>query len=272
MATRIYCSSILSRKINLLHLRPARRDILQFFNLAHETQFRAFLFQQWTLKPLVYINSYESTQMEMTIASPDGEETIIDFNSEASCEDCENSSDDSGGMQSISNTEIDIDEEAVEELHIHGGEVETEASEYSTEAGRTSREFQLASVSGVPEIKVVWRKKCRRVLGRKICVNVPHTMTRRSNYKAFVKISTGRIDNRDVEQALKDCALRAARVAGVAGALAALVSGGAGLATVKSTFISEFKSCLRAKAGEFARVASDVRINLFTKKTTGNWR
>ena len=181
--------------------------------------------------------------------------------------------DSNGGIVSVSNFAPAEYEEIVDESHLYdeGYETDSDFSE-STEARRTSRTFQLASVRGVPEIKVEWRKKCRRILGRRVCFKVPRTWKRNSNYTAMVKVSTGRIDNRDVERALKDCVLQAGRKAGVAGALAAFVSGGAGLGVVKQVFVSELKKCLRSKANEFVRIASDIRVELFTKKTTGPWR
>lgn len=140
-------------------------------------------------------------------------------------------------------------------------------------AARTERVFELASIDGVPEVKTVMEKQCKHVLGKPICIKVPVIYRRTSKLTAYVRISSGLIKNDQVWSAVRGCVSEAAVSAGIAGILASYATSGAGgLAAAKATFTATLVGCLRSKGKEFARIATDLRLDLFTKQEHGDWK
>lgn len=145
--------------------------------------------------------------------------------------------------------------------------------EFATlEAARTHRDFKLASVSGVPEVKTVMEKQCVKILGKKVCTRVPVLYRRTSRLTAYARISSGRITNDQVWNSVRSCVVSAAASAGIAAILASSASGPGGIAAAKATFTAALVGCLSAKGEEFAKIASDIRVDLFTTQEHGDWK
>lgn len=153
---------------------------------------------------------------------------------------------------------------------IYEGQIEEESE---LESSRTQyRDFPLGSVSGVPEVKVEFVRVCKRVMGNKICWNEPRHRTRSASYKAYARVSIGKVTNQMVWDAVQRCVQRAAVTAGIAGILATYATGGGGIAAAQGTFYLSVTECLKARGGEFAKIATDLRLSLYTTKESGPWR
>lgn len=141
------------------------------------------------------------------------------------------------------------------------------------EAGRTYRDFLLASAKGVPEFKTVMERQCRGSGWRRFCWPMIVMYSRSADYKVYARVSTGKITNDMVWDTVRGCVMEAAVSAGIAGILASNISLGAGgLAAAKGAFSLTLQRCLSAKGGEFVRIARDIRLSLFTEKTSGSWK
>ena len=140
------------------------------------------------------------------------------------------------------------------------------------EAARTHRDFKLASVSGIPEMKTVMKRQCTNTPVGRVCVRVPVISHRTSQLVAYARISSGRITKDAVWNSVRGCVVGAAVSAGIGGILASTVSGPGGIAAAQATFTASLVGCLSAKGDEFAKIASDIRVNLFTEQEHGPWK
>ncbi|MFT3974424.1 MAG: hypothetical protein QM699_13530 [Amaricoccus sp.] len=102
--------------------------------------------------------------------------------------------------------------------------------------GKECHRFNLAQIKNWPEVKTDFKLKCVKVFGKRICTKVPVVYHRTCTKYAFVNICypTGGL------QDVTDCVVGA----GLASAVAAVVSGGSAAA---GTFKAALETCLIAK-------------------------
>lgn len=154
---------------------------------------------------------------------------------------------------------------------IYEGAIEEESELESS--NRSYQDFPLASARGVPQTKVEWHRVCRGRGITRVCWREPRTFVRHASYKAYARVSIGRVTDQMVWDAVRRCVQTAAVNAGIAGILAGIVTQGAGsIAAAQASFSLSVTECLRARGGEFARIATDLRLSLYTTRESGPWR
>lgn len=133
----------------------------------------------------------------------------------------------------------------------------------SAEATRVCREFELGSISGVPEFKAGVKKHCWRTPFGKKCFNRPAMWTRRSKLTLFASACVSVPTSNDGWKILRACAAEAVG----AGVLAGIItSPAAAIPAVKVAMVS----CLQRKG--MAALANSLELGLFTRQTTdGDW-
>ena len=126
-------------------------------------------------------------------------------------------------------------------------------------AGTKIYEKEVLTIKDWPEIKRTTVKKCKKVLGKKVCVNWPQLWKRTSRLSVFLVITYPTGFDKDV----KECA-----VLSLTAAILAMIASG-NPAAAQTAFTTAFKACLVKKGSE---VADRVRVKFDTRKVEGAWR
>jgi hypothetical protein len=119
----------------------------------------------------------------------------------------------------------------------------------------------LFKIKGWPEFKVGTKKRCKRVFGRKVCVNVPQAYERKCELTAFAEISHPKANT--VRAKIESCVRKAV----AAGALAGVYAGNLGAAT--AALKVSLKVCL---AAEGVAQLNQLSVKVRTEKKCGDWK
>ncbi|UUO04966.1 hypothetical protein M4951_16425 [Blastopirellula sp. J2-11] len=140
---------------------------------------------------------------------------------------------------------------------------ETEASDESIVASASVQTLKIAlfKVKNWPEFKVEMKKKCRRVLGRKICVNVPQAYQRNCELKAFAEIKLPSANQ--VKRKIESCVKKAV----AAGVLAGIYTGNIAAATAALKL--SLQACLKS---EGVQSLNQLSVKVRTEKKCGKWK
>lgn len=132
----------------------------------------------------------------------------------------------------------------------------------TSEATRQTRDFELGSISGVPEFKTVMERQCTGRKWWKVCVNVPVLYKRTSIKKLYASVSITVPDANDVWAAVRDCALTSLGLS-----LAVAIEAPAlAVPAAKAAMIV----CLKVKG--LTAVANSLDLGLYTTSTSTEWR
>ncbi len=131
--------------------------------------------------------------------------------------------------------------------------VETEAQE--------KVRFTLLKIKGWPEFKVQQKKQCKKIFGRKVCINVPQAFTRSCELIAFAEVSHP--SAKDLRGKIESCIRKAV----AAGAIAGVYTGNLGAAT--AALKAALKVCL---AAEGVSSLNKLGVTVRTKTKCGKWR
>lgn len=131
----------------------------------------------------------------------------------------------------------------------------------TAEATRQTRDFELGSISGVPEIKFVMERQCTGKKWWKVCVNVPVLYTRTATKKLYASVSITVPDTNDVWAAVKDCALTSLGLS----LAVAIEAPAAAVSAAEAAMIV----CLKAKG--LTAVANSLVLGLYTTSTSSEW-
>jgi len=125
------------------------------------------------------------------------------------------------------------------------------------QTGQECHRFRLAEIKGWPETKVVMEQKCVTVFGHRMCTDVPRLYHRSCVLYVYVEVCypTGMLN--EVTQCVTSAAL--------AGAVAAVISGGAAVA---GAFKVALEACLLAKGQKWA---DKISVGAGTDSDCGPW-
>jgi hypothetical protein len=126
-------------------------------------------------------------------------------------------------------------------------------------SGNRELELELLRIKGWPEFKKTTVKKCKKVLGKKVCINWPQLWKRESRLSVFLVVSYPS----ELENDVKEC-LNTALTAAI---LALLASGN--FAGAWALFVSLLEACLTAKGADaIGRIGGKFEL----RKVEGDWR
>ena len=152
---------------------------------------------------------------------------------------------------------IDVEEAALADQDFFEGEFPFGAE------GQSCREFELGSISGVPEVKTEMEKQCRKVAGVKICVRVPVVYSRTSKVTLFARACVPSTTTEQAWGKIRDCALSAIAAGGI---VAIIGNPAAAIPAAKLTMIG----CLKDKA--LNEIANGLDLGLYTRQVSGDWK
>ncbi len=124
-----------------------------------------------------------------------------------------------------------------------------------------TKRFDIASIHGWPEFKTELKEECVKVLGKKICVEIPQLFTRMCHRKVYAELSYPKDFADTVKNDIIDCA----KIAAIAAVAAAIATGAAGAAPV---FEIAFKGCAKAKIKD---LINQVKIDVNSDASCGDW-
>lgn len=168
-------------------------------------------------------------------------------------------------------TELEVDYETLKEIETtetdsHAAETKVEEftdgpdAEEITEA-RSCHKFLLLKVKNWPEFKVDMKRQCKRVFGRRVCVNVPQAYQRNCELQAFVEVChpNAQALRRDIESCCKQAV--------AAGAITGIYTGNVSAAT--TALKGYLVACLQAKGvGQLNQLSVTIR----TETKCGDWK
>jgi hypothetical protein len=124
-------------------------------------------------------------------------------------------------------------------------------------ANQECHRFHLAEITGWPEVKTEWKLQCVTIFGHKVCTNVPVVYHRSCTLYVFVDVCYPRGGLNDIQTCVTGAAL--------AGAVAAVISGGAAAAPA---FKAALEACLLARGVKWA---NEISVNAGTASECGPW-
>jgi len=130
-----------------------------------------------------------------------------------------------------------------------------------TEAAQQQVKVPLFQMRNWPEFKVDMEKKCRKVLGRRVCIDVPHAFQRTCQMNAFAEVS------HPSAEAMRADIISCVRQAVAAGAVAGVLAGNvpAAIAALKASLTA----CLAAKG---MSQLNKLSVNIRTETSCGSWK
>lgn len=138
----------------------------------------------------------------------------------------------------------------------------TEGPDVAFDAPEDSRiKIDLFKIKNWPEFKVETTKQCRKVFGKKVCINVPQAFQRNCELEAFAEISHP--DSDTIRASIEDCA----RQAVAAGVLTGIYTGN--IATATAALKTYLQACLAAKGTEHL---SQLSVTIRTETKCGPWK
>lgn len=129
------------------------------------------------------------------------------------------------------------------------------------EAGLQSVRVPLFRVKGWPEFKVENTQQCKKVWGRKICIDVPQAFERNCDLTAFAEISHPDADS--IKAKIEECAKQAV----AAGVLAGIYTGS--LEAAAAALKTYLAACLQAQG---VGALSQLSVTVRTESTCGDWK
>jgi hypothetical protein len=124
-------------------------------------------------------------------------------------------------------------------------------------ANEECHRFHLAEIKGWPEVKTEWKLQCVTIFGHKVCTKVPVVYHRTCTLYVFVDVCYPKGGLNDIETCVTG--------AGLAAAVAAVISGGAAAAPA---FKAALEACLLAKGVKWA---NSISVNAGTASECGLW-
>jgi hypothetical protein len=134
-------------------------------------------------------------------------------------------------------------------------------SQVQAAAGQQTSRIILATLNGIPEVKTEWEMKCKTIFGHKICINVPVFYHRTCHVVVYADVHYPANAGANALHDLTQCITGA----GMAAAIAAVLSGGSAAASV---FTAALKSCLQAKGIAWAQ---QISVSVGATSQCGGW-
>jgi hypothetical protein len=129
------------------------------------------------------------------------------------------------------------------------------------EAATQKVDISLFKIRNWPEFKVETKKQCRKVFGRKICVNLPQAFQRNCELMAIATISHPSASS--IRRKIENCA----RQAVAAGVVAGIISGN--LAAAAAALKGYLITCL---SNSGVSEASRITVKVRTETKCGKWK